>query len=152
MNTSLVSAAFAKFDAAYCTMLEAAADVRRAVAAEAGVRAGSPCAEIIAVVARFYGHAPEDILSKSRKRDVVQARHVAMWLSRALTTFSLQAIGNAFGGLDHGTVMWAIETVGNRSSIEPRFASELLDLRRRCEAALNASTALDPQPAAIRSA
>jgi chromosomal replication initiator protein len=59
-----------------------------------------------------------------------------MWLCRTLTPLSLERIGVAFGGRDHGTVICAIRSVGDRSATEPKFASQLLDLRHRCEEAL----------------
>lgn len=132
---SKVSDSFARFETAYTALLEAAADVRRTVAAEAGVRADDPCAVVLEIVARHYGYTVEVVLSRDRTRDVAFARQVAMWLCRALTRKSLQSIGERFGR-DHGTVICAIRAVGDRAATTPHFASELLDLRHRCERTL----------------
>lgn len=62
-------------------------------------------------VCEFYKVRTADMFSKSRTRDLVQARQTAMWLVRALTTLSLPQIGEAFGGRDHTTVMHACKCV-----------------------------------------
>ena len=54
-----------------------------------------------------------DMLSKRRPANIAFPRQIAMYLSRALTGCSLQEIGNAFGGRDHGTVIHACKTVEN---------------------------------------
>lgn len=140
---SPVSEAFLRFDAAYSAMLKAAAEVRAALQAEAGIR-GDPCAVIIGIVATHYNFAPAMLQAPERTRDVATARHVAMWLCRQLTGVSLMAIGRAFQR-DHGTVLQAIRNVVNRVDTEPVFAAELLELRHRCEKALGS------QPSALSS-
>jgi len=62
-------------------------------------------------VADFYKINISDLHAKSRARVFVRARHVAMWLTRELTTMSLPTIGNSFGGRDHTTVLHACKTV-----------------------------------------
>ena len=54
-----------------------------------------------------------DMLSRRRPANIAFPRQVAMYLSRTLTEHSLQEIGNAFGGRDHGTVIHACKTVEN---------------------------------------
>lgn len=51
--------------------------------------------------------------SKTRKREVVQARQIAMTLSKYMTKASLQEIGNIIGQKDHATVLHAIKTIHN---------------------------------------
>lgn len=55
----------------------------------------------------YYGVRLSDIFDRSRKANIVKARHVAMYLSKKMTSNSLQEIGEAFGGRDHTTVMHA---------------------------------------------
>lgn len=57
--------------------------------------------------ADYYQIRLSDIYDKGRKANIVKARHVAMYLSKKLTSNSLQEIGQAFGGRDHTTVMHA---------------------------------------------
>ena len=54
-----------------------------------------------------------DMVSKRRPANIVFPRQIAMYLSRALTNCSLQEIGEAFGGRDHGTVIHACKSVEN---------------------------------------
>lgn len=54
-----------------------------------------------------------EIVGKRRPANIAMARQIAMYLSRKLTTHSLQEIGRQFGGRDHGTVMHAIKVIGN---------------------------------------
>lgn len=54
-----------------------------------------------------------DMTSKRRPANIAFPRQIAMYLSRMLTNNSLQEIGDAFGGRDHGTVIHAIKTVEN---------------------------------------
>ncbi|MFS2316310.1 chromosomal replication initiator protein DnaA [Maricaulis sp. D1M11] len=67
--------------------------------------------EIQKAVARHFGVTPQDICSKRRTQSVVRPRHVAMYLSKKLTTRSLPDIGRRFGGRDHSTVIHAVNKV-----------------------------------------
>ena len=77
-------------------------------------------------VADHYQILHSDMTSKRRPNNIAIPRQIAMYLSRNLTKHSLQEIGNAFGGRDHGTVIHACKAVDNmmdqdqtaRSSIE----------------------------------
>ena len=53
------------------------------------------------------------LIGRDRHREVALPRQVAMYLSRTLTKHSLQEIGDAFGGRDHGTVIHACKAVDN---------------------------------------
>lgn len=73
-----------------------------------------------------------DMSSRRRPASIAFPRQIAMYLSRKLTDSSLQDIGEAFGGRDHGTVIHAFKTIGekmeNDSSLKAlieRFGSEL---------------------------
>lgn len=65
-----------------------------------------------AVVAAYNLHLA-DMVSKRRPNNIAFPRQIAMYLSRVLTAHSLQEIGDAFGGRDHGTVIHACKTVEN---------------------------------------
>jgi chromosomal replication initiator protein len=56
--------------------------------------------------------------SKRRPANIAFPRQVAMYLSRCHTKASLNEIGDAFGGRDHGTVLHACKTVQNRMGRE----------------------------------
>jgi chromosomal replication initiator protein len=59
-----------------------------------------------------------DMVSRRRPNNIAFPRQIAMYLSRLLTNLSLKEIGEAFGGRDHGTVIYACTTVGNRMEVE----------------------------------
>jgi chromosomal replication initiator protein len=62
-------------------------------------------------VAETYDLRLADMTSKRRPANIALPRMVAMYLSRRLTTASLNEIGDAFGGRDHGTVLHANRTI-----------------------------------------
>ncbi|QZA79571.1 chromosomal replication initiator protein DnaA [Deefgea tanakiae] len=62
-------------------------------------------------VADFYKIKVADMHSKKRTRDIARPRQMAMTLTKELTQMSLPAIGDAFGGRDHTTVLHACRTI-----------------------------------------
>ncbi len=64
-------------------------------------------------VADHYQIRHSDMTSKRRPANIAMPRQIAMYLARQLTKHSLQEIGEAFGGRDHGTVIHACKTVEN---------------------------------------
>lgn len=62
-------------------------------------------------VCNYYKLSVNEIQTKSRKRDVVQARQIAMYLARKYTKSSLTVIGEQIGNRDHATVLHAVKTV-----------------------------------------
>ena len=68
--------------------------------------------------ARHYGISLEELVGDRRTKRVVVPRQVAMYLSRELTDASLPAIGRAFGGRDHTTVIYAVQKVTRQMTDE----------------------------------
>ncbi len=64
-------------------------------------------------VADHYQIRHSDMTSKRRPNNIAIPRQIAMYLARNLTKHSLQEIGDAFGGRDHGTVIHACKAVDN---------------------------------------
>jgi chromosomal replication initiator protein len=64
-------------------------------------------------VADHFQIRHSDMTSKRRPNNIAIPRQVAMYLARTLTKQSLQEIGDAFGGRDHGTVIHACKAVDN---------------------------------------
>lgn len=77
------------------------------------------------VVCDYYNLEVNDIQTKSRKRVVVQARQVAMYLARKYTKNSLTAIGELIGNRDHATVLHACKTVAEQSEIDKELRQSL---------------------------
>ncbi len=82
------------------------------------------------VVAEFFQVKVEDLKSKERNQGVVLPRQVAMYLSRSMTASSLPAIGEAFGGKDHTTVMHACEKIKNRLAEDDAFRRQIETLSK----------------------
>jgi chromosomal replication initiator protein len=85
--------------------------------------------DIQALVATRMGVTVLDILSDRQTQAAVRPRHVAMWLARHTTTYSLPAIGLAFGNRDHTTVMNGIARTDERMAADPALASAVLAMR-----------------------
>jgi len=68
------------------------------------------------------------IKSNSRKREIVQARQIAMYFCREYNCGSLLQIGLYFGGRDHSTVIHACQTVTDHSQIERPYRRRLEEI------------------------
>ena len=67
---------------------------------------------IIDATATMYDFTVEELCGRSRRRPLVTARQVAMYVCREVTDLSYPVIGRAFGGRDHTTVIHAVEKIG----------------------------------------
>ena len=83
------------------------------------------------VVCDYFDLPIELLKSKTRKREVVQARQIAMFFSKKMTKSSLANIGAHCGGKDHATVLHACRTVNNLSETDKQFKSYLDDLEKK---------------------
>jgi chromosomal replication initiator protein len=95
-----------------------ARDVVRSIVGE--VRTHLTIEEIQRVVCAHMG-IPEDLIrAKTRRQEIVNARQIAMYLSKELTNSSLKTIGLHFGGRDHSTVIHAYQTVEDGMKVDPK--------------------------------
>jgi chromosomal replication initiator protein len=69
-------------------------------------------------VAEHFDIRLADMTSKRRPENIAFPRQVAMYLSRQMTESSLNTIGEAFGGRDHGTVLHACRLVKDRMEVD----------------------------------
>lgn len=81
--------------------------------------------DIIEHVCTFYSVKPEDLHSRSRKRDIVLARQVAMYLAKKYTEESSARIGRIIGQRDHATVIHAYKTIKNQCEVDKAFQSTI---------------------------
>ncbi|PWD99978.1 chromosomal replication initiator protein DnaA [Marinilabilia rubra] len=79
-------------------------------------------------VCEFYGLDINVLQSKTRKREIVQARQVAMFFSKNLTNSSLSAIGAVIGRRDHATVLHACKAVKNLQETNTEFKHQLKEI------------------------
>ncbi|MDF9797598.1 chromosomal replication initiator protein [Catalinimonas alkaloidigena] len=73
----------------------------------------------------------EDLKSKTRKKEVVVARQVAMYLSKEYTKHSLKVIGYHFGGRDHATVIHAVKCVQEMIDKNSMIAEEIRSIKTK---------------------
>ncbi|MBO4447587.1 MAG: chromosomal replication initiator protein DnaA, partial [Bacteroidales bacterium] len=80
-------------------------------------------------VCEYFNITREEMLSSSRKRQIVQARQISMYLSRnLLSNCSLATIGSETGGKDHATVLHACTTVSDLMSTDRNFKRYVTDI------------------------
>ena len=82
-------------------------------------------------VSEFYGVKSEDLKAKTRKKEIVIARQVAMYFSKEYTNHSLKSIGYHFGGRDHSTVIHAVQSVNDMMDVSNNFKSSIHDLKKK---------------------
>jgi len=90
-----------------------------------------PAEQILSHVSEFFSVSPDLLRGKSRKKEIVLPRMVAMFLISELTSLSLKQIGNLFGGRDHSTVIHARDTIKQQSFADVEISSALATLRRK---------------------
>ncbi|MBS1937519.1 MAG: chromosomal replication initiator protein DnaA [Bacteroidetes bacterium] len=83
------------------------------------------------VVCDYFDLPIELLKSKTRKREVVQARQIAMYFAKKMTKSSLANIGAHCGGKDHATVLHACRTVNNLQETDKQFRGYLEDLEKK---------------------
>ena len=77
---------------------------------------------------------PMDLLiGETRKKEIVSARQIAMYLSKSLTNSSLKTIGLHFGGRDHSTVIHACQLIKRRINQDSELRDEIEHLSRLCQ-------------------
>lgn len=83
------------------------------------------------VVCDYFDLPIELLKSKTRKREVVQARQIAMYFAKSMTKSSLATIGMHCGGKDHATVLHACRTVNNLMDTDKRFRAYIEELEKK---------------------
>jgi chromosomal replication initiator protein len=84
-------------------------------------------------VCDFLGVAENKIRDKTRKKEIVLARQLAMYLSKELTKSSLKTIGLHFGGRDHSTVIHACNSIESAKEGDESLANIIETLKNQIE-------------------
>jgi chromosomal replication initiator protein len=84
---------------------------------------------IITEVAKFYDIDEALLRLKSKRQEIVLARHTAMYLAKELTSCSLQTIGAHFGGRNHATVIHACKCIENEITNNSSFSEKMEKLK-----------------------
>ncbi len=81
-------------------------------------------------VAEYFKIRVSDLLSSKRNRSIARPRQIAMSLAKELTNHSLPEIGNAFGGKDHTTVLYATRKIAALKESDTRIVEDYGNLLR----------------------
>ena len=84
---------------------------------------------LVEAVAKFYRLSPDVLLGRSRRADISMPRQVTMYLARRETTLSLPQIGEALGGRDHTTVLYAHDKIADLVERDQQLRRDLTSIR-----------------------
>jgi chromosomal replication initiator protein len=89
-------------------------------------------------VAEYFDIPLEKLHGKTRKRAVVIARQLSMYLAKNLTNSSFKTIGDKFGGRDHSTVIYSCNTVQNLMDTDEQIRHAVADLEKKLSLSVTA--------------
>jgi chromosomal replication initiator protein len=82
-------------------------------------------------IAEYFDLTLEQLVDKTRKKEVVVARQLGMYFAKEYTNLSLQTIGQHFGKRDHSTVIHAINCVNDLIETDRKFKKSYQDLQKK---------------------
>lgn len=85
--------------------------------------------DIINTVCKHFELETSAIYSKSRKREVAQARQIAMYLAKSHTDLSMAKIGKLIGNKHHSTVLYACKTIEELKEVDKTFRAEMEEIQ-----------------------
>lgn len=83
---------------------------------------------ILDATSEMFGFSIDELRGPNRRRPLVTARQIGMYVFRDLTDFSYPAIAREFGGRDHTTVMHAVEKIGNLMKERHQIYNQVTEL------------------------
>lgn len=86
--------------------------------------------KIIEEVGRTYGVSPDEIKSQKRDAKISKPRQISMYIIREITQIPMSAIGEAIGGRDHSTVVYAIKQVEKDIAKDPHTKAMVDDITK----------------------
>jgi chromosomal replication initiator protein len=87
------------------------------------------------MVCDFYEIPYDKLQAKTRKREIVQARQISMFLAKQFTKNSLKNIGDHFGGRDHTTVIHSCQTVKDLMDTDVMIREQVKELQQKVQLA-----------------
>jgi chromosomal replication initiator protein len=85
------------------------------------------------IVSDHYSITQEKLVSASRRRTFVEARQIAMYLTKEMTKLPLKNIGEAFGGRDHSTVIYSCSSVCNLMDTDEKVKSDVEEITKKLQ-------------------
>lgn len=86
--------------------------------------------KIIDTVCSYYGVSQEDVMSKTRKANIVLVRQLAMYLAGKFTKMSTSKIGLYVGGRNHATVLHSIKQIQDRLLTDKTFQQQVEEIEQ----------------------
>ncbi len=90
-----------------------------------------PHEKIVDAVARAFNLSSDSLLGRDRSREIALPRQIAMYLLREESNASLPQIGEALGGRDHTTVMYAIDKIADMLERDDRLRRQVVQIRQQ---------------------
>jgi len=87
------------------------------------------------MVCEYYEITYDKLQAKTRKREIVQARQISMFLAKQFTKNSLKTIGDHFGGRDHTTVIHSRQTVKDLMDTDTMIREQVKELQQKVQLA-----------------
>jgi chromosomal replication initiator protein len=81
-------------------------------------------------VAEYFNLSLADLTRKKRTKNVVLARHIAMYIARKITDYSTIELGQYFGGRDHATVIYSCEKIQDMILSDPNLDATIQKIER----------------------
>lgn len=76
---------------------------------------------LVEIVAEYYNIAIADLKSDSRKKEITTARQLLMYIAKQHFNWTLEKIGDYFGGKDHATAIYAIKNVTKKLKLDAQI-------------------------------
>ena len=89
---------------------------------------------ILEATSKMFGFTQDELRGKSRRRPLVTARQVGMYVCRQMTDLSYPAIAREYGGRDHTTVIHAVEKIGALMSERRQIYDQVTELTQTIRA------------------
>lgn len=92
---------------------------------------------IIKEVCEYYNLSRDELIGKRRLLRVYEPRQVAIFLTRTITDFTLDEIGEIYGGRDHSTIHHAAKAISLRAKTDQQLSKDLDALKRKIFSGMN---------------
>ena len=89
--------------------------------------------DVVKKVSKMSNISSKEIIGKSRKMEIVEARHMSIYLCREIIGASLSSIGIYFGGRDHTTIMHSINQVSSKIKRDIKVNNSIVNLKEQIE-------------------
>ena len=111
--------------------IKIAARTIESIVAKTSHEIGLDLDQIQDIVGKYFDIPLDELISKSRKKDIVQARQLAMYFCNKYTEDSLKVIGKYFGKRDHSTVIHACKSVEKKTDNDECYKQMLEDIEQK---------------------